>query len=105
MEKEKVMDIAFQIIAYAGEAFDHYNHAIVCAENLNFDEAETDIKNGKQAIKEAHKAQMDLIVAEANGENIPYCLTMTHAQDHLMNAILTETIAKHLIAVAKMTQK
>lgn len=100
--KEQVMEIAFQIIGYAGEAFDYFNQAALKAEESNFEEAEALVKEGKNSLKEAHKAQMDLIVAEAREEEIPYSLTMTHAQDHLMNAVLMETTVRHLIAVAKM---
>ena len=36
MEKEKMMECAMQIIAYAGSAFDYFNRAIETAEKVSW---------------------------------------------------------------------
>lgn len=101
MEKEKLVEIAFEIIGYAGEAFDHFNTAVTHAESGKFDEISTYMEKGSAALANAHKTQMELIVEEARGNDVPYSLTMVHAQDHLMNAVLFESVAKHMITILK----
>ena len=101
MQKEKLVEIAFAIIGHAGEAFDCFNTALKKAEAGDFDEIDTWMEKGSASLANAHQAQMELIVEEARGNEVPYSLTMVHAQDHLMNAVLFESVAKHFITLLK----
>ena len=102
MEKEKMMECAMQIIAYAGSAFDYFNRAIEAAEEGQLEEARQYLADGKNELRHAHDAQTDLLAAEARGEDLPFSILMVHAQDHLMNAILMKDMANSII---KLNQK
>ena len=78
MEKEKMMECAMQIIAYAGSAFDYFNRAIETAEEGQLEEARQ-------------------YLAEARGEDLPFSILMVHAQDHLTMAIFSERMAGHFL--------
>ena len=101
MDKKEIVEIAFQIIGFAGDAYSDFNEAVSHAERGEFDSADEKIKSGKKQLVLAHKAQTKLLVSESRGEDIPYSLTMVHAQDHLMRAALMETLSKHLIAILR----
>ena len=45
----------------------------------------------------AHLKQTELIKKEANGEKVESSLMLTHAQDHLMTAILLRDMAKEFM--------
>lgn len=57
MEKEKMMECAMQIIAYAGSAFDYFNRAIEAAEEGQLEEARQYLADGKNELRHAHDAQ------------------------------------------------
>lgn len=101
MEKEQVQSIAFNLIAYAGSSFDHFYKAIECARNKEWEESDAEMELGHAELKKAHASQTDLLSAEINSEEIPFSILMTHAQDHLTMAILTEHMAKELIYLHK----
>lgn len=105
MTKEEVLNIAFQIIGFAGEAFSDYEEATNKAEAHDFEKAKELMKIGKEQLLSAHRAQTKLLTAEAKGEDIPFSLTMVHAQDHLMRAVLMETLANHFIQIEKQSIK
>ena len=96
MTKEQVQMKAFQIIAAAGDAFGHYYNAVKEVKKGNLDEALELIKEGDNCIKEAHQVQTDLIHAEVMKEEVPVSLILTHSQDHLLQAMTWEKIAKLL---------
>ena len=54
MEKEKMMECAMQIIAYAGSAFDYFNRAIEAAEEGQLEEARQYLADGKNELRHAH---------------------------------------------------
>lgn len=97
MEKDEVQSMAFMIIAHAGSAFDHFYKAIEAARLHDFIKSEEEMNLGVQDLHEAHKSQTKLLTAEVKSEDIPFSILMTHAQDHLTMAILTERMAKEFI--------
>lgn len=101
MNKEKVMEIAMQIVAYSGSAFDFFNKAIEAAEEDDMHKAEECMAEGREELRHAHDAQTDLLAAEAGDEEIPFSILMVHAQDHLTMAIFAERMAKHFIVIAQ----
>lgn len=91
--------IAMQIIASAGDgkalAFD----ALECAKKGEFQEAIKLIEESEKASIEAHKAQTELLVNEANGEKTEVDVLLVHSQDHLMTSILAQELIKEMIVM------
>jgi len=97
MDKEQVQGLSFQLIGFAGDAFSCFKQAVSEARQGSFEEADRLMKQGRESLVEAHHTQTDLLSAETSGQEIAYSILMVHAQDHLMNAIMYEDIAKELI--------
>ena len=99
MAPEEVQIACMQLIAAAGEAHADFYNAIEKARNLDFDGAESDLVAGKKAIAEGHKAQMGLLAAEGKGELGEIGLLLVHSQDHLMGAMMFETVAREFVTL------
>ncbi|TQI66778.1 PTS system cellobiose-specific IIA component/PTS system lactose-specific IIA component [Clostridium sp. KNHs216] len=99
VKKEEIQSMAFMIISYAGSSFDHFYKSIECARTGDFDSAEREMTLGKEDLKKAHESQTDMLSAETKNEDIPFSIIMTHAQDHLTMAILTERMAKEFVCL------
>lgn len=97
MTKEEVQMKAFQIIASAGDAFGAYYSAVKEYKAKNINEAKRLVEEGDKKINDAHQIHTDLIHAEVRGEEIPGSIVLTHSQDHLLQAMTWENIAKLLI--------
>ncbi|WP_028042929.1 PTS lactose/cellobiose transporter subunit IIA [Candidatus Stoquefichus massiliensis] len=97
MGKEEIQSIAFQLIAYSGEAFDHYYKSIDLARLGEIEHANNEIKIGNSKLTKAHNSQRELLTAEARNENIEFSIILVHAQDHLMTTIMFERVAKEFI--------
>ncbi len=66
-------------------------------EGINLAAAVVAMKRGQERMAEVHNIQTKLIQAEVNEEEVPYSLVMTHAQDHLANAISWSRMCQLLI--------
>ena len=88
-----VEQIAFTIIAHAGEAKSLAFEALSKAKQGCFNKAEE--------VNLAHKGQMDLLVAEANGEKTDISVLLIHSQDHLMTCMLAIDLIKEMIEMRK----
>ena len=99
MTKNELQGIAFQLISDAGEAFSYFYDSVEQAKVGDFEKAKELIALGEQSLNNAHKAQTDLLVAEANEEEMDFSVVLVHAQDHLMTTIMYERIAKQLISI------
>ncbi|MEG0959139.1 MAG: PTS lactose/cellobiose transporter subunit IIA [Erysipelotrichaceae bacterium] len=87
MKKDEVMQMAFEIISSAGDAMNEYYSALVYYKKNNLNEARIKARKGDEFLKITHTIHTKLIQREANNDEIPYSLLMTHAQDHLNSAI------------------
>lgn len=96
MEEKQLLD-AFSIISSAGGASSVFLEAINKAGNNEFKKARELVQQGMNELTEAHKKQTELIRDEISGAFEPVSLTMVHAQDHLMNAILIEMLVHTII--------
>lgn len=97
--------IAMQIIASAGDgkalAFD----ALDEAKKGYFDKALELIKESETASLDAHNAQTNLLVGEANGNKTEVDVLLVHSQDHLMTSILAQELIREMINMyAKMNE-
>ena len=101
MSKDEIQQIACNVIANAGSAFDCFVQAVRAAIENKFDEADNLIKEGDCLLIKAHQVQTDLLNNEIQGEYIPVGILMVHAQDHYMHAMTYKQIALDLIALNK----
>jgi len=100
-----IEEIIMQIIAGAGNARSYASEAIRDAREGRFEDAQEKRDEAAKATNEAHKAQMDLLVEEANGNNVPISLLMVHAQDYIMNALTVCDLAAEMIENMKQNKK
>ena len=98
MTKEEVQLTAFQIISIAGDAMDDFYQGMnAYLEGINLAAAVVAMKRGQERMAEVHNIQTKLIQAEVNEEEVPYSLVITHAHDHLANAISWSRMCQLLI--------
>lgn len=103
MTREDVMNIGFEIVAYAGEARSKFLMALKEAEANNFSKAQALIDEGQDVMLEAHQKQTEMIQMEARGEVVELSFIMVHAQDHLMTAMLLKDLTARFISLYKRT--
>ena len=89
--------MSMQIIAGAGDAKGLAFDALAEAKKGDFEKARALLKESQTAVHAAHKAQMDLLVAQANGEKCDVDILLIHAQDHLMTTMLAQELIQELI--------
>lgn len=94
---EKMLEIAFQIISFAGNAKGIAYEAIREAKSGNIDKAKEMIEEAKTEMHGAHKFQTELIQQEASGEKVDLSILLIHSQDHLMNAMNYQGLAEEII--------
>ncbi|QZY55805.1 PTS lactose/cellobiose transporter subunit IIA [Crassaminicella profunda] len=94
-------EIAFQIISYAGDSLSSMFQALSVAKEGDFIKSKEMMKKAQELLKEAHKAQKNLIEQEVQGKKTEYSILMVHAQDHLMKCILAKKLINELIDIYK----
>ena len=86
-----------EIISLSGEVKKKFLKAVEHAKNNEFEKAEKIYNEADEKLINAHLKQTDLINKEADGEKLESSLLLTHAQDHLMTAILLKDMAKEFM--------
>ena len=99
MSKENLEQIAFEIVAYSGDARTKLLNSVKEAKNKNFDKCENLIIEAKECLADAHKSQTEMLVAEAQGNKIDVGFLTVHAQDHLMTTLLLKDIIETLLDI------
>lgn len=99
---EKIVEIAFGIITYSGEARFMAKDALNQAKEGKFGEAKQLLINANETLVNAHKFQTDLITKEANGEKTELNIVLIHSQDHLMNTMNYIELVEELIEMYKV---
>lgn len=97
--KEDLEQIAFEIVAYSGDARTKLLNAVKEAKNKNFDKCEELIRDAKECLADAHRSQTEMITAEAQGNKIDVGFLTVHAQDHLMTTLLLKDIIDNLLDI------
>lgn len=97
MEKNEMQMLGFEIVAYSGDARSQFLQSIELIAQEDFEGAKKYYQIGEKKLLEAHTAQMELLQKEAKGVDLPYSLTMVHAQDHLMSAVLLRDVIQILL--------
>lgn len=103
MNREEGAMVGFEIVAYAGDARSKLVQALTEAERGNFDQAQQLVEESKECITMAHKAQTDMLQAEARGENVEVGFIMLHGQDHLMTTMLLRDVIQSFITLYRRT--
>ncbi|BBA80732.1 PTS system N,N'-diacetylchitobiose-specific EIIA component [Lactiplantibacillus plantarum] len=60
------------------------------------------LKQSSEALGKAHDVQTQLLVAEANGQQVSIDILLIHAQDHFMTSLLANELIAEML---KMSQK
>lgn len=95
--ENELLTVAMQIIIHAGNGRTKAQEAITAAKKMEFAAAKEHLKEAKENILLAHKAQTEVIQNEARGHNYESCLLFTHAQDHLMTITSEVNMTRDLI--------
>lgn len=93
--------IAMRIIASAGDSKAVAFDALEAAKNNDFDKAAELLKESDKVGIDAHQAQTDLLVSEANGEKTDINVLLIHSQDHLMTGMLAGELIAEFIELYK----
>lgn len=102
---ESSYDIAFKLIANAGDSKSESLMAIEAAREFNFEEANSHLEIATEKLSEAHKIQSSLIQNEARGNKVDVNIILVHAQDHLSGAILMKDQADEFIKLYEIINK
>lgn len=94
MENE---NLAVQLIVHAGNAKSLAMNAIALAKKGELGSAKETLKESETAMTEAHKFQTEALQQSLEEPAAGVNMLMAHAQDHLMNAITTQTLAIEFI--------
>jgi len=86
-----------EIISLSGEVKKKFLEAVKHAKNNEPEQAEDIFEEADDKLIKAHLKQTELINKEAGGDKLESSLLLTHAQDHLMTAILLKDMAKEFM--------
>jgi cellobiose-specific phosphotransferase system component IIA len=90
-----------EIISLSGEVKKKFLKAVKHAKNDEPEKAKNVFDEADDQLIKAHLKQTELINKEAGGEKLESSLLLTHAQDHLMTAILLKDMAKEFMDLYK----
>lgn len=93
----EIKESLIEIISLSGAVKKKFLEAIKYAKNNEFKQAEKTFKAADDKLIKAHLKQTELIKREAGGEKVESSLLLTHAQDHLMTAILIKDMTREFI--------
>ncbi|MCA0251113.1 MAG: PTS lactose/cellobiose transporter subunit IIA [Actinobacteria bacterium] len=100
MENEdKLVPAAMQIIINAGDARKLSFEAADAIAEGDFTTAVELLDQAQVKVREAHRQHTDCIQAAAAGEDLPYSMLFTHAQDTLMTVNSEYRLVRKLTAV------
>lgn len=94
-------EILCKLIGFSGEARSNIYEAFESVVNGEYKVAEEKLKVADKTIIEAHNLQTGLIQKEAQGVNTDISLLMIHAQDQLMNTLLSKDLIQNMIGMQK----
>lgn len=104
-QREKMAEVAMQIILHAGDARELVLKALDLAGEEKYEEAEKNLLEAKEELRQAHAAQTGIVQSEAAGTRYEYSLLFCHAQDTVMTIFSEMNIAKKVIALQKKTDE
>ncbi len=99
MDNNEMELLIMNLVTSGGNARSLAMEAISAAREGQIDEARKKLDEAEKALAGVHEIQTDLLTREANGESFRYNLLMTHAQDHVMTAMLASDLAKEMVTL------
>ena len=97
MEDSRYRNVAFELVAYAGEARSLSILAPEAARNGDFRLAEAYLKDAASNLEKAHTAQKNLLANKAGEAVTMLDIVLFHAFDHLTMAELEKENAEELL--------
>lgn len=97
-------ELVMELLINAGQARSDAMEAIRCATVKNWEGVTQFMASSESAGLKAHKIQTALISQDEGSGKIHVNLILVHAQDHLMNAMLCQDLAKEIIRLRKELQ-
>lgn len=94
---EELELISFKIISAVGSARSNFINAIQEAKKGNFERANELIEEGEKFFSEGHKAHMEILTMQANGEEMKLDVLFIHAEDQMMSAESMKIVAQEFI--------
>lgn len=88
-----------EIISLSGEVKKEFLQAVKHVKNKEKEKAAEVFAEADEKLIRAHLKQTELIKREASGEKLESSLLLTHAQDHLMTAILLKDMAEEFMDI------
>lgn len=89
--------VIMELLVNAGAARSQALTALQRAQEGDFSGADQAMEESRQYVRLAHGIQTQLIGLDAGSGKFPVNLITVHAQDHLMNAMVIQDLASHLI--------
>lgn len=102
---EKTIEIAFGIIAHAGDAKSIAKQSIEEAKQEKYKEAKELMKKAEETLTKAHRFQTELIQEEARGNKTEVNVILVHSQDHLMTTMSYIQLANEMIDIYEFISK
>jgi len=96
---DKMTEIAFQIILFAGNGRSCAMEAIQEAKEGNFEQADQLLAESSAELGKAHGFQTKLLQEEASGNGNSVNVILVHSQDHLMTAMTVRDLAVEIIEI------
>lgn len=100
-----VIQECMNMIAYGGEAKSLALLAIQQAREKNFQESKESLRKCDEALLKSHQAHTNLLVQEAQGQELTITIFMLHAADHLGSAETIRALADEMILLHKEIKK
>lgn len=99
VKENELVEVAMQIILYAGNARMKVDEALDAMKQFSFVEATTLLKEAEEWIRQAHITQTEVIQKETAGATYEPMLLFNHAQDTLMTIMSEVRMGKQMIEV------
>ncbi|MBY5944704.1 PTS lactose/cellobiose transporter subunit IIA [Photobacterium rosenbergii] len=101
MDKFDLEELVMGIIVNAGMARSLSFEALQLAKKGEFDKAQEQLDQARNAANEAHAVQTQLIEHDQGEGKVQMTLVLVHAQDHLMTSMLCRELVEEMIQLYK----
>ncbi|MDH6366946.1 MULTISPECIES: PTS lactose/cellobiose transporter subunit IIA [unclassified Breznakia] len=105
MEKNELIMVGFEIVAYAGDARSSLLELLKEVRKGNFENVDERLQEADENLNLAHQAQTKILAEEAAGQEMELGFIFIHSQDHLMTTILLRDIVTDFIELYKQKEE
>lgn len=105
MDQEKQLEIVMEMIACAGQAKSLAYEGVALAKKGDFAQAKEKLRQAEDCANQAHNRHSDLLIYDANHEDLRLNLLTVHGADHLTGADLATEMARELIEIHQELQE